>query len=78
MYTCRWGLEICLCFQKDLEIHLYPEKESKTMLKPDLVNTTKLIGFSHCCFFQELRLACSPLPKPVSAMEQQESWVAAG
>lgn len=58
MYMCRWGLEICLCFQKDLEIHLYPEEESKTMLKPDLVNTTKLIGFFHCCFFQELNQTC--------------------
>lgn len=24
------------------------------MLKPDWVNTTKLIGFSHCCFLQKL------------------------
>lgn len=79
--TCVGGdLEICLCFQKDLEIHLYPNKESKDNAKTSLVNTTKLIGFSHCCFFKELE---SGLPVHIFqslllSWNSRKSWVAAG
>lgn len=92
MYICRWGLEIsAFVFRRTWESIYILKRKLKTMLKPDLVIPTNLIGFSHCCFFTRPgnRLACPRVPEPVSVREQQEQvalqgrvsqepWVAAG
>lgn len=92
MYVCMWGLEIsAFVFRRTWESIYILKRKLKTILKPDLVNTKQ----SHCLFpllflrRAGSRLACLPLPKPVSVREQQEQaalqgwasqepWVAAG
>lgn len=80
MYMCRWDLEICLCFQKDLEIHLYPKEESKDNAKTRFGQHNQTHWLLPLLFFSRtgIRLVSSHFPKPASVMEQQESWVAAG
>lgn len=80
IYKCRWGLEICLCCQKDLEMQLYPKEESKGNAKTRFGQHNQTHWLLPLLLFSRtgIRLACSHLPKPASVMEQQESWVAAG
>lgn len=59
MCMCRWGLEICLCLQKDLEIHVYTIEESKDNAKTRLGQHQPIsLAFPMAVFFKNWKQTC--------------------
>lgn len=74
------ALKSAFAFRRTWKSIYILQRNLKTMLKPDWVNTSQFHWLLPWLFFSRTgnRLACSHLPKPVSVTEQQDPWVAAG